>query len=124
MTTETFAFRAAVEARDPDAMHDALHPDVVFRSPAVYRPYEGREATMGLLRHVVEVLTDLQYFDDLQGDGSHALFFRATVGDREVEGVDYCKVDPEGLVTELTVMVRPGSGLGALAEAMGARLAA
>ena len=104
-------------------MRDALHPDVVFRSPAVYRPYEGREATMGLLRHVVEVMADLHYVDDLEAEGSHALFFRATVGDREVEGVDYCKVDSDGLVTELTVMVRPASGLAALAEAMGARLA-
>ena len=124
MNTNTFAFRAAVEARDIDAMRDALHPDVVFRSPAVYRPYEGREATMGLLRHVVEVLADLHYVDDLPGDGSHALFFRATVGDREVEGVDYCKVDSDGLVTELTVMIRPASGLAALAQEMGARLPA
>ena len=124
MTANTFAFRAAVEARDIDAMHDALHPDVVFRSPAVYRPYEGREATMGLLSHVVEVLADLQYVDDLESDGSHALFFRATVGDREVEGVDYCKVDSDGLVTELTVMIRPASGLAAVAQEMGARLPA
>ena len=48
-------FRTAVERRDLDAMAAALHPDVVFHSPAVFKPYEGREATIGLLRHVLEV---------------------------------------------------------------------
>ncbi len=31
------AFRAAVEAKDLEAMRAALHPDVVFRSPAGVR---------------------------------------------------------------------------------------
>ena len=118
------SFRPAVEARDQAAMAAALHPDVVFRSPAVFRPYEGRDAVMALLGHVIEVMPDLSYFDELEGEGSHALFFRAHVGDREVEGVDHLVVDADGLVTELRVMVRPASGLMALAEAMSARIAA
>ena len=43
------AFRAAVQNRDLDAMRAALHPDVVFRSPAVFTPYEGVDTVMGLL---------------------------------------------------------------------------
>jgi SnoaL-like domain len=124
MSAEDLRFRRAVEARDLEAMQEALHPDVVFRSPAVFRPYEGREAAMGLLRHVVEVLADLEYVDHVETGGSHALFFRATVGDKQVDGVDYCQVDAEGLVTELTVYVRPATGLAALGEAMAARLEA
>jgi SnoaL-like domain len=124
MSAEDLSFRKAVEARDLEAMQEALHPDLVFRSPAVFRPYEGREAAMGLLRHVVEVLADLEYVDHLETGGSHALFFRATVGDKQVDGVDYCQVDAEGLVTELTVYVRPATGLAALGEAMAARIGA
>lgn len=30
-------------------MTAALSPDVVFNSPAVHKPYEGREATMVVL---------------------------------------------------------------------------
>jgi SnoaL-like domain len=120
----SLAFRSAVEARDLQAMEDALHPDVVFRSPAVFRPYEGREAVMGLLRHVIEVMPDLVYTDELHGDGTHALIFSATVGDKQVQGLDHLVVDADGLVTELTVMARPASGLMALAEAMSARIAA
>jgi hypothetical protein len=118
------AFRAAVEQRDPDAMAAALHPDVVFHSPAVFKPYEGREATMRLLRHVLEVLEDFRYLDELSGEGSHGLVFAARVGDKTLEGWDYLKLDGDGLITELTVMIRPLSGLIAVAQAMGERLAA
>jgi hypothetical protein len=117
-------FRIAVERRDPDAMAAALHPEVVFHSPAVFKPYEGREATMRLLRHVLEVLEDFRYLDELNGDGSHGLVFAARVGDKTLEGWDYLKLDGDGLITELTVMIRPLSGLIVVAQAMGERLAA
>jgi hypothetical protein len=107
-------------------MAAALHPDVVFHSPAVFKPYNGREATMRLLGHVLDVFEDFRYLDELSGDGggSHGLVFAARVGDKTLEGWDYLNLDADGLITELTVMVRPLSGLIALAQAMGERLAA
>ncbi len=120
----SLAFRAAVEARDVAAMETALHPNIVFRSPAVFKPYEGRDAVMGVLRHVVAVFEDFRYTGELSGPaGTHGLVFEARVGDRQLQGWDYLTVDADGLVSELVVMVRPLSGLIALAEAMSARLA-
>jgi SnoaL-like domain len=118
------SFRAAVEARDVEAMTAALHPEVSFSSPAVFRPYEGREAVMGVLRHVLEVFEDFRYTDELRGEGTHGLVFAARVGDKQVQGWDYLTVDADGLVRELVVMIRPLSGLIAVAQAMGERLAA
>lgn len=115
-------FRAAVEARDLDAAIALLHPDCTFHSPAVYRPYEGRDATAFVLRAVVEVFEDFRYVDELTGDDTHGLVFEARVGDREVTGWDYLRTDEDGLITEFTVMVRPLSGLQALVAEMGARL--
>jgi len=121
-------FRAAVESRDLARMEAALSPDVTFRSPVVFKAYEGRETVMHLLSTVIEVFEDFEYTDELEGDtqgstgGTHALIFRARVGDREVEGLDHLTVDDDGLVTQLVVMVRPLSGLTALAQAMGERL--
>ena len=103
-------------------MEAALSPDVVFRSPAVFTPYEGRESVMRLLRNAVEVFQDFEYTDELKGEGTHALIFRANVADKQVEGLDHLTLDADGLVTELVVMVRPLSGLIALAQEMGARL--
>ena len=117
-------FRAAVENRDLARMEAALAPDVVFRSPAVFKPYEGRDAVMHLLGTVIEVFEDFEYTDELAGEGTHALVFRARVGERMVEGLDHLTVDADGLVTELMVMIRPLSGLMALAEAMAERLGA
>jgi hypothetical protein len=105
-------------------MAAALAPDVVFRSPIVFRPYEGREAVMGLLSVVAQVFEDFRYVDELHGDGTTCLLFRARVGDRELEGLDYLRLGPDGLVMELTVMVRPLSGAHALAGAMEAKLEA
>jgi SnoaL-like domain len=115
-------FRAAVESRDLARMEAALSPDVTFRSPVVFKAYEGREAVMHLLSTVIEVFEDFEYTDELEGDRTHALIFRARVGDREVEGIDHLTLDNDGLVTQLVVMVRPLSGLTALAQAMGERL--
>lgn len=117
-------FRQAVEARDADAAVALLAPDVLFRSPAVHRPYHGAEAVSRLLRAVMEVLEDFRYTTQLGADEVHALIFTARVGDRELQGLDLIVEDAEGRIAELTVMVRPLSGLGALAQEMGARLAA
>jgi|SRR5215211_547615 len=122
MAPET-AFERAVRARDADAITAALAPDVRFRSPVVYRPYEGREAVSLVLRAVTEVFGEFEYVQRLEaGDGSIALIFRAKVGDRELDGLDLLRIDDEGRVSELTVMVRPMSGAQALATAMAEQL--
>jgi hypothetical protein len=118
------SFRAAVEARDIDAIAAALDPDVTFRSPIVFRRYEGRDAVVQLLAFVSEVFQDFRYVDELQGDRTSCLVFQARVGERELEGIDYLRHGEDGLVTELAVMVRPYSAATALRDAMGAKLAA
>ena len=104
-------------------MQACLAPGVTFRSPAVHTPYEGREATMTLLRAVLTVFEDFTYVDEgTGGAGSSVLRFTARVGNRQIEGVDLLRFGADGLVEELTVMVRPLKGLLALVEAMGERL--
>lgn len=119
----THPFRAAVEARDLAALSATLSPDVVFRSPVAFQPFVGRDTVTEVLGNVMEVFEDFAYTDELEGSGSHALIFTATVGTRGVQGLDHLVLDADGLVTELTVMIRPLSGVIALAEAMGPRVA-
>ena len=118
------AFRAAVEAGDHAGMVAALAPDAVLRSPVTFKPFEGREAVAGLFAILLEVFEDFRYTDEFEAEGKLALVFGARVGDREVEGVDLFRLDAEGRIAELTVFVRPASGLMALGEAVGAKLAA
>jgi hypothetical protein len=116
-------FRAAVESRDLDALVACLRPDVRLESPIAYRPFRGHEQVREVLGHVLEVLEDFHYVDDLAGDGTHALLFRAHIGATEVEGLDHLRLDEQGLVTVLTVMVRPLSAAVALAQQMAPRVA-
>ena len=116
------AFERAVEARDLDSLVAALAPDIVFRSPVVYRPYEGREVVAKLLEAVMQVFDDFEYVQRFEADGAEALIFRARVGDRTLDGLDLLRFDEDGLVSELAVMVRPMSGTQALAAAMGQQL--
>jgi ketosteroid isomerase-like protein len=117
-------FREAVERGDTDAAVDLLADDVVFRSPAVFKPYEGRETVETILRTVFSVFEDFRYTDELAGDGAHALIFEARVGERSLQGLDLIRSDADGRIVEFTVMIRPASGLMALAERMGPALEA
>ena len=115
-------FQRAVESRDLEAVIDALAPDVVFRSPVVYKPYEGRELVSVVLGAAVRVFEDFEYVRRIESDDGVALIFKARVGDRQLDGLDLLRFDDDGLITELTVMVRPMSGVHALAAAMGEEL--
>jgi SnoaL-like domain len=117
-------FRVAVEAQDLEAAVALMTDDVVFRSPVVFKPYHGREAVALLLGAVARVFEDFRYEREIGApDASdHALVFRAHVGDRELEGCDFLHTNEQGLIDELCVMVRPMSGVHALADAMKAQL--
>jgi SnoaL-like domain len=117
-------FKSAVHAADHAALMESLAPDVVFRSPIVFKPYNGRDAVAPILAAVAQVFEDFRYVDHLEGEGSATLLFKARVGDRELDGLDYLRFGEHGLVSELTVMVRPLSAALALAETMRARLEA
>ena len=117
-------FRAAAESKDFSAFEEIFAEDVSFRSPAVFRPYEGRDAVAVLLATVVDVFEDFSYSDQVETAGTAILAFSARVGDRTLDGIDLLRFDDEGKVCELAVYVRPLSGLHALAEVMGRRLTA
>lgn len=112
------AFRAAVEAADPDAMRAALHDDVVLHSPIAYEPFRGGAVVGRLLEVLLEhVFEGFVYTDQLAGDGTHALVFRARIGDRDVQGIDLLRYRG-GVIHDFTVLVRPMSAMTALRDAV------
>jgi hypothetical protein len=115
-------FRLAAEAKDLEGMTATLREDVVLHSPILFRGFEGREIVTQVLTHVAATLEDFRYTDELAGDGTVVLRFKARVGDRELEGIDFLELDEEGLVRELTVFMRPMSALTAFNERMAVRL--
>jgi len=118
------AFRTAAEAKDFSAVDELFSEDVTFRSPVVFKPYEGREALGVLLGTVLQVFQDFRYTDHTETGDTATLAFSARVGDKELDGIDLLRFDSEGKIRELQVYVRPMSGMHALAEEMKARLEA
>jgi hypothetical protein len=115
-------FRLAVEAKDLEAATATLREDVVLHSPILFRGFEGRDIVTQVLTHVAATLEDFRYTDELADGDVVVLRFKARVGDRELEGIDFLELDEEGRVAELTVFMRPMSALTAFNERMAARL--
>lgn len=116
------SFRRAAEAKDFVSGEELFREDVVFRSPFVHTPYEGRETLMFILSNVARVFEDFRYVHQVETGDAAVLMFEARVGDRELQGVDILEYDPDGLIEAMTVMVRPITALQALGEEMGRRL--
>ncbi len=119
---DSHPFRRAAEAKDVELMTETLREDVELHSPILFRGFEGREVVGQVLTHVAATLEDLTYVDELAEGDTVALRFKARVGDRELEGIDFLELDEDGRVAVLTVFMRPMSALTTFNEQMKERL--
>jgi 2,4-dienoyl-CoA reductase (NADPH2) len=71
------------------------------------------------------VFDDFVYHRELAGaDGTSVMLeFSAKVNGKALKGIDLIQFDAQGLIVDFEVMVRPMSGLQALADEMGKRMA-
>lgn len=115
-----------VEQKDAVGLKSLLHNNVVFRSPVVFKPYQGKDAAFLLLSNVLTVFEDFRYdrqFVDHE-KRSCVLEFSAKIGKTSIHGVDIIEFDQDSKIVRFDVLVRPYSGATALKEAMGAKLGA
>ena len=115
-------FRAAAESKDFSAIDELFSEDVTFRSPVVFKPYEGRQAIAMLLGAVSQVFEGFLYTDQVETGDAAALAFSARVGDKELDGIDFLHFGDDGRINRMEVFIRPMSGMHALADAMKAKL--
>lgn len=113
-------FRAAVEAQDFEKVPPMLAEDAVFRSPVLFKPFEGKDYVAAVLLAAFRTLEDFRYDSEMVSDDGtqHALLFKARVGEREVQGCDFIRMNDDGKIDEFMVMLRPMSALVAMGEAM------
>ncbi len=114
-----------VEAKNLGELSSILHPKAVFRSPMAHTPYPSAQAVQVILGNVIQVFENFKYHRELaSADGlSLVLEFSAQVNGKDLKGIDMVQFDAEGKIVDFEVMVRPMSGLQALGEEMGKRLA-
>jgi len=113
------AWHAVVKSGDPALLDGLLADDVVFRSPAVFAPQEGKDLTVLYLRSAMAVLgPSLHYLDEWYGPSSAVLEFEAELDGMYVHGVDMLRWNDDDRLVSFTVMVRPMRGLTKLVELM------
>ena len=120
-------FRAAVDSRELAGFDGLLAEDVRLFSPVKFSPFVGAPAVRGLLSVLLRTFEDFRYVGELTGEAEgqavHQLIFRASVAGKEIHGIDLFRLDDNGLIAELTVMVRPLSAAIALMDAVNAGMA-
>lgn len=115
-----------LESRDMSILNDLLADDVVFRSPVAYSPYPGKQVVMFILTNVIQIFENFTYHREFytEDEQSVVLEFSANVGEKKLKGIDMIRFNEQGQIVDFEVMIRPKSGLEALAAQMGQRMAA
>jgi len=117
------AWHAFAQSGDPGLLAGLLDDDVTFRSPAVFRPQEGKALTTGYLLAAFAVLgPSLRYISEWHAADSAVLEFEADPDGVYVQGVDMLRWNAAGRLTSFTVLVRPMRGLEKLVELMSSQL--
>ncbi len=117
-------WRSAVDADDHGKITSMLADEISFYSPVIYKPSSERVYIEQVLKFVAESIENFHYIDEFEQPGGCALVFAGSVGDLRVEGIDLIKLNDEGLITELKVMLRPLNTVMLLAQSMKAHFAA
>lgn len=113
------AWHRAVISQNLARLDDLLADDVVFRSPAVFKPQEGKLVTRHYLACAMRVLgPTLRYVSEWYAADSAVLEFEADLDGTYVQGVDMMRWNAEDKLTSFTVIVRPLRGLEKLIELM------
>jgi hypothetical protein len=117
-------FRAAVECGNVDTSADLFSETAIFRSPVLFKPYQGRDQVVKVLQAAERVLGlagEFRYVHQLEDphDRVAILEFATKVEGKLVEGIDKLTFDEDGMITELKVMIRPASAL----QLVGAKMA-
>ncbi|MGI1794368.1 nuclear transport factor 2 family protein [Acinetobacter variabilis] len=115
-----------LETRDMSILNELLADNVVFRSPVAFQPYPGKQVVFFILTNVIQVFENFSYHREfLSEDGNNVVLeFSANVGDKKLKGIDMIQFNDEGQIIDFEVMIRPKSGLEALAIEMGQRIQA
>ena len=124
----------------PGGLDELLDDDVVFYSPVVYTPQEGKAITKLYLQAAGQALPGdsgsgsgsgsdsgsdsgkFRYTKKVLAGDTAVLEFETTVAGNYVNGVDIIRCNDEGRIVEFRVMIRPLQAVNAVHQQMKAML--
>ena len=118
------AWHRVVRNMNDETLDEILADDVVFHSPIVHTPQEGKALTKSYLMAAFNVLPgqsrsdasaneeekakgNFRYVREVVGENDAVLEFVTKLDDITVNGVDIIRFDDEGKIIEFKVMIRP-----------------
>ena len=127
-----------LRGRLPGGLDELLHDDVVFYSPIVYTPQEGKAITTLYLQAAGQTLPGdrpangsgsgggagggFRYTKEVLAGDTAVLEFETTVEGKYVNGVDIIRCDEDGKIVEFRVMIRPLQAVNLVHQQMAAML--
>jgi hypothetical protein len=118
----------------PGGLDELLDDDVVFYSPIVYTPQEGKAITKLYLQAAGQTLpgdaskggdssgSRFRYTKEVLAGDTAVLEFETTVEGKYVNGVDIIRCNDEGRIIEFRVMIRPLQAINLVHQQMAAML--
>ncbi len=109
-----------VDERDISALDTILDERVVFHSPVVHTPQDGKEVTKFYLTAAVNVLAN-EHFTYVREvlDGNHAVLeFVTEIDGIQINGVDMIECNAAGKIIDFKVMIRPLKAINLLHQMM------
>lgn len=111
---------------DPAALAELIADDAVFHSPVMHTPQHGKALVMQYLGAALMLFSQhgFHYVRKMVDEENAALEFVAEIDGVHVNGVDLIAFDPEGIIRDFKVMIRPRKAIEAVRAKMLAQLEA
>jgi hypothetical protein len=105
--THIHAFTAALQRKDLDAMLSHMSDDVRLLTPLVFEPFQGKASIRPVVEALLSVVDSFEFLELMEGPQHVSEFFKVTIGSLTLDGMDYWRLNEEGLIQEMTVLWRP-----------------
>jgi ketosteroid isomerase-like protein len=118
------AWHKLVEARDAAGLDNILAENVVFHSPVVHTPQEGKPITKLYLTAALHVLNNdsFKYLREVVSGNNAVLEFTTVIDGITINGVDMITWGADGRITDFKVMIRPLKAINLVHRMMGEML--
>lgn len=117
-------WHALLETKNTAGLSTLLADDVVFYSPVVHTPQNGKAITTLYLSAAFSVFFNdtFKYVRETHAQDHALLEFQTVINGIEVNGVDMITWNAQGQITEFKVMVRPLKAIQTIHAMMGEML--
>ena len=118
------AWHKLIETRDAAGLDNILADHVVFHSPIVHTPQEGKPITTLYLTAALYVFNNdsFKYLREIISNNNAVLEFSTVIEGITVNGVDMITWGADGRITEFKVMIRPLKAINLIHKMMGEML--